>query len=384
LQKLFKFLKIVGQCIIAFFLICLFFQIVLCPSFEKQNPKPFVGNSWYNPYAANGNKMEWQKAIFHAHSKAWGGITNGVGTALNIHKTYDSIGFGVHCVSNYFLIDTTLQHTANYIPAYEHGTGINRTHQLVLGSKSVIWDDYFLPQTFYNKQNILNKLAADSNNIIIINHPSLDAAFDSLDMVYLQNYNCMEVINTQAQSFKLWDAALSSGHSVFIVANDDNHNVNEKYNLGNFYTCVPNIANDSKQILNALRNGNCYAVESNHRDTSYPKLYTATISDTNFVVACDRNADSIFFIGQHGLIKKIINNAAQATYCLQKEDTYIRVKLVFANGQKIFTNPIFRTDKNVINRKAGIRVNKSLEDILKSTGVIILMILLLINKFKKK
>jgi hypothetical protein len=362
---------------------CFIFQIVLCPNYQKQIVKPFAGNNWYNPYA--DSDTEWQKAIFHAHSKAWGGITNGKGSPLNVHKTYDSLLFGVHSVSNYFSIDTHLQTTPKYVSAYEHGTGINRTHQLVLGSKAVVWNDFLLPQTFNNKQYILNKLAADTGNVIIINHPRLDGAYSKADMAYLKNYNCVEVLNPQATSFELYDAALSAGHPVFMVANDDNHDVSVKYNLGNFYTCIPAKASNQYSILQSLKNGNGYAVASNQRDTTFPLLLSAKITDNQYKITCDMVADSIQFIGQNGKIVQLQTGVATANYALQQSDTYIRVMAVFPNGQQIFLNPIFRYETLKLAREPGLLMkNNALLSIVKIMMLLIIGSLLYLTCKKNK
>ncbi len=372
--------------LLAVLLINFIFQDLLCPQYQKPTPIPFAGNNWYNPYANNIN-TGWQKAIFHAHCKAWGGLTNGAGTALNVHKKYEQLGFGVHSVSNYFSIDTTWQHNPKYVTAYEHGTGIRRTHQLVLGSKQVKWIDYLLPQSFSNKQHILNQLASDTNNVVIINHPSLDNAYNSIDMAHLQNYNCIEVLNTQAQSFRLYDAALSSGHAVFMIGNDDNHDIRYTYNLGNFYTCIPGVANSQKDILASLKKGNCYVIESNHKDTSFPKLESAQIINNQYIIQSDLAADSILFIGQNGVTQHVVHNSNKASYDLKPEDTYVRVKMKFKNEQMLYANPIFRYgDTFVFNRKPGTLAHYPyLPNLAKLLGLsIVIFLLYLLNKRKKQ
>ena len=81
-------------------------QFFFCTRFEfKQNPIAFQGKIIYNPYA-NINAANWEKCNFHAHGNAWNGLSNGSGSAADIHRVYDSLNYAVHCVSNYHLIDT--------------------------------------------------------------------------------------------------------------------------------------------------------------------------------------------------------------------------------------------------------------------------------------
>jgi hypothetical protein len=63
-----------------------------------------------------------------------------------------------------------LRIAANYLPTYEHGYNIRKTHQLVLGSSEVPSLDYLFPQTSHNKQHVLSHLAG-SDNMLILNHP---------------------------------------------------------------------------------------------------------------------------------------------------------------------------------------------------------------------
>src|SRR5260370_28216129 len=146
-------------------------QYFFCPQFSFKASAPFSGKLLYNPYESI-HINNWEKCNFHAHTRAWGGLTNGKGTAADIYHVYDSMNYAVHCVSNYEEIDRTFSNTPGFIPAYEHGYGMQKTHQLVLGSKKVYLNDYLFPQTLSNKQNIINCLSSDPDNVVIINPPA--------------------------------------------------------------------------------------------------------------------------------------------------------------------------------------------------------------------
>ena len=127
---------------------------------------------------------------------AWQGITNGNGNASDMYRVYNNLQYGVHAVSNYQLIDTTAQSSPNYIGSYEHGYNTLKTHQLVVGTRSVCWKDYLLPQTVNNKQDIINRIRkTDSSALVIINHPMLRNAYGATDFTKLTQYNCIEVLN---------------------------------------------------------------------------------------------------------------------------------------------------------------------------------------------
>jgi hypothetical protein len=169
-------------------------QYFFSPKFSFETPHPFSGKSFYNPYDSI-HENDWVQCNFHAHTNAWKSFTNGTGTAADIYKIYDSLHYPVHCISDYQKINTDFINTPGYIPAYEHGYNVMKTHQLVLGSRKVAWLDYIFPQTLSNKQDILNHLAADPNNVVIINHPGVQYGYFVSDFKWLTNYNCMEVLS---------------------------------------------------------------------------------------------------------------------------------------------------------------------------------------------
>ena len=211
---------------------------MFCPIYSFAPPRPFTGDSVYNPYAAmaNGN---WVKCNFHAHARSWHGVTNGNGTAADIHRIYGRLGYGVHAVSNYESIDTTFQSSPAYISAYEHGYNLLKTHQLVLNARTVCWKDYLLPQTINNKQNIINRIhETDSNAFISINHPLLRNGYNARDFTLLTKYNCVEVLNPACNSSSLWDVALSAGRPVFVMGDDDMHDVEDSSSIGDFCTWI--------------------------------------------------------------------------------------------------------------------------------------------------
>ncbi|MBC7915221.1 MAG: hypothetical protein H7Y07_13970 [Pyrinomonadaceae bacterium] len=317
-------------------------QFFFCTQFSFKESTPFKGDSVYNPYSLVNSK-HWKKCNFHAHANAWKGITNGEGTASDVHHAYDSLHYNVHCVSNYHSIDTNIQSQANYIPAYEHGYNILKTHQLVLGSQKVCWLDYILPQTLSNKQDILNYLSADTNAVVILNHPAMREGYGEKDFLYLNNFHCMEVLNPAGTSFPQWDAALSAGKPIFIVGNDDIHNVIKKERLGRMCTFVNAEEENKDMVLHALKKGSSYGViigNTQHAD-SIPLLKGLTMSNDTIRIEMDSKAAVISFIGQNGRNLASFSNTEKAQYILQKEDHYARAVITYQNGTGIFLNPVF-------------------------------------------
>jgi len=326
------------------FILCLIVnQYFFCPRFSFKNLNPFSGKAIYNPYESTSSD-HWVKCNFHAHTRAWNGITNGKGTPADVYHAYDSMNYTVHCVSNYQMIDSTLSHIPGYIPAYEHGYNLFKTHQLVLGSHKICWLDYFFPQTLSNKQHILNYLSSDSNNVVIVNHPSLRNSYSASDFEYLTNYNCIEVLRPKAISLEEWDSALSHGRPVFIVGDDDVHDVFSRGQIGKMCTWINVTEINEKTILNALKTGKCYGMMIGNSTKELPLLKLFKINHDTISVEISKVAQEISFIGQNGRLITSYSNTSTAHYILEPEDHYVRPVITFSDNTKIFLNPAFRYD----------------------------------------
>ena len=129
-------------------------------------PIPFQGDSIVNPYqGTNGNNV--QVANFHAHTK--NGFLNGKGSPIDVYAKYDSIGVDIHPVSQYHNIDTSGLSNTGYIPVYEHGYNIGKTHQLIIGANRVINKDFvFFQQTGNTRTTLLRFKQCCSTNSSLI------------------------------------------------------------------------------------------------------------------------------------------------------------------------------------------------------------------------
>jgi hypothetical protein len=268
------------------------------------------------------------------------------------------LGYDVSCVSDYHKINDAYRDEPNYIPSYEHGYNILKTHQLVLGGDDIVFLDYFFPQTLSNKQDILNKIGSDAASAVIINHPSIRNGYKEEDFKYLNNYHCMEVVSPYQTSFSYWDAALSSGKPVFIVANDDIHNVYNMRSMGRHCTWVNVDTITQTEILKQLKNGNSYAMlVADWKDTDdevrtkrlrneLPFLQSFTVVDSLIQLELSESAQQIQFFGQNG---KLLSNTFQekiVKYAIQSADTYIRTVVTFKDGTQMMLNPVFRYQDN--------------------------------------
>jgi len=329
--------------LISFIIWLIIRQYLFCPSFSFKDPQPFSGKLFYNPYDSI-NPDHWVKCNFHAHTNAWFGLTNGKGTAKNVYHVYDSMNYGVHCVSDYQSINKTYENTPGYIPVYEHGYNLQKAHQLVLGSHDVKWLDYIFPQTLNNKQDVLNCLV-DSGNVVFVNHPLSYHGYKASDFKYLTNYQCIEALSRYALSVNCWDTALSNGRPVFIVGNDDEHDIFAEYCLGKMCTYINVSSTDQKTVLNALKTGEGYGVILGNYKKIIPVLNSLKLSGDTIRLKMSEPANRISFIGQNGKLLEAQENNSSALYVIKQEDHYIRTVIDYPSGTRIFLNPVFRYNK---------------------------------------
>ena len=328
-------------------------QYVFCPTFSFPATKPFSGNNIYNPYQ-DIDSIDVVVGNFHAHSRIWKGLTNGVGDASDIWRRYDSMGYRFHAVSQYHYIDSFEQNAVNYIGAYEHGLNLKKTHQLVLGAKHVVWKDYFFPQTIDNKQQIIEKIAEDPNVIIVLNHPGMRNGYKANDFKKLFNYDFIEILNPQAQSFAQWDSALSNGHAVFGLADDDVHDVFNNEIIGRYYNIIYSSHGSKEGLINALRKGSAISVwapeiktqsledKKNKIEENKKILQSVYFIRDSLSLQFSKKMDTVKLIGNHGKLIKSEHAVASFSYKLLSDDSYVRVEYVSYDGTRFYMNPFFR------------------------------------------
>ena len=343
-------------------------QYLLCPHYSFTDPRPFHGEKIVNPYAdANFNDVS--TANFHAHTKSWGGLTNGKGSSSDVWQRYDSLGHTFHALSQYHKIDTFNKGKQNYVPVYEHGYNLKKTHQLVIGAKRVVWKDYIFPQTLHNKQFILHEMAKDTNNLVVLNHPAVRSGYDVNDLKLLHYYDHIELLNPSAQSFAHWDTALTAGKKIFVVGNDDNHNIFNDNAIGRFTTLIFGAASDSKKMIDRMKKGQSVAVwlPQIHNETLESKrskllnlrslISGISLIDSMLAINLSKPVAEIRVIGHHGKLKLKQGNISSLTFPFSQNDAYLRVELYLEDGTKLYLNPIFRDMANGIQGRNLIATN---------------------------
>ncbi len=330
------------------------FQYLTCPVYRFPEPKPFSGDLIFNPYKGMDSTV-WRRANFQVQSHVWGGITDGrKNTNEIIDSIYRELDYDIIATSDYQKINYWGQEKKSYIPVYEHGYGIFKNHQVLLGSKKVNWADFPVYQNLNHKQHIINILRKN-NELIYIAHPGLRGAYEPEDMKYLTGYEGLEVLNYVIVSKAHWDSALSAGHYVTIMGNDDSHDVSQPLEVGHRCTYINSPSLDGDSIMAALRTGRAFGAdifrtpdetiaEKAVKAKQIARLDYVQLAGDTLKVGVSKAASTFKFIGQDGVVKSETEGGSSASYVIRPEDTYIRTEIIFPDKNVFYLNPVIRFD----------------------------------------
>lgn len=378
-------------CIFVLILIALIAQFVANPKYTFPEPHPFRGDYLYNPYRGM-DSTKWKKANFHVHTRSYLGMTNGADSNQFLDRFYKYFGYDIIGISDYQRINTFESKNRWFIPVYEHGYQYYKNHQLVLNAKKICWIDYFFYQTLSNKQFIIDRLKKDTSVILTINHPALRQGYSFNDFKYLSNYNCLEIANNERLFTSYYDTILSAGHPVFIMADDDAHNLT-KINEGCHSFNLINTGLTKDSILQALKTGRSVGV--NFNISSYktneekkatlqklPEIKSVALKNDTLFVSLNKPVKTIKFIGQNGSERKSIADNTAGTYLFDKQDTYIRTEIECDDGTIYFLNPVFRYNGKQLTDYFPVH-NATKTWLLRSVIIVMLLLIFIIRKYRK-
>ena len=312
------------------------------PIYRFPAPSVFTGAHFLNPYASLVGT--WQRANLHAHGRAWSGLTNGQQSDEDVVKRYQSLGYSVAGISDYERIAAL--HGVPTIPLYEHGYNVGKHHQLAIGAHSVEWFDFLLWQSLSHEQYVIDRVAKTAD-LVAIAHPSLRDAYSLDDLQQLTGYDLMEVVNSSSNVDDVWDAALSTGHMVWGLANDDTHDINDRRRTAVAWNMINAPTPSTSDVVDALRAGRTYAVSRVKRADSLPPMETVVtnvgMTDSRLLVTCDGVPSTFVFVGQNGEIRKTVKNVVSADYTFDPDDTYIRT-VIRSPRTTMYLNPVLRYD----------------------------------------
>jgi hypothetical protein len=344
--------------LILYFLIALFLVVtveyLISPVYIFPEPVAFSGRQLFNPYDGIDSNY-WRKGNFQIQSEAWGGITDGrKNTNEAIDSIYGLLGYDIITTSDYQKINRHGEGSDIYIPVYEHGYGIHKNHHVMIGADKVIWTDYPVFQTMHHKQHMVNILRPTCE-LVFIAHPKLRLGWAAEDMTWLTNYDGIEVLNGYRVSIEHWDAALSAGKNVRILADDDAHDISNINEVGRYCTFIYSPVLTGDGIVDAMRDGKAFGAsiyrvwgepmdEKIKKANSLPKLTKVELNGDTLTVAVNKTAAIFRFIGQEGVVLDSAMNTGEARYQIKESDTYVRTEIHFPNQTAYYLNPVIRYD----------------------------------------
>lgn len=245
---------------------------------------------------------------------------------------------------------------------YEHGYNLQKSHQLIIGKDLVVeWRDFIFPQTFNQKQHILNLLAKDKNMLVAIAHPGIRNGYSLNDMKLLQNYHLLEGLRPRFNFLNYWDTALAYGHPITLIGSDDFHNISDINEIGNHLTILFSNPTDLKLFNSKLLHGQSAVASLNHLPYSSIAERRKKIARLqNMIDQIDFSRDTMFIYlnekatiswkSNNGLVKQSYNKSKDF-YVPKLIDRYVRLEVITTDGISIYFNPLYRTiDGNSIDR----------------------------------
>jgi len=351
----FYFGRVMAGIGIALLLVILYVYLSV-PTYSFKEPRPFSGEYLYNPYQ-DMNPDQWKKYHFHCHSRRYFGMTNGrKSKEVLIDSVYQALGYDHYGISDYMGINEHGAEKEGYIPTYEHGYGLFRkTHQICIGAEKVYWPDFLFMQNLNMKQHMINKLG-ERCRFVMPAHASFTTGYKVNEMVLLSNYRLLEVLNPYGNAFEHWDKALSNGHRVYALGDDDTHDITDEHEVCRNFTMINTPDLDPEHVYEALDKGLCYAVEFDNwyyyplaldykvkdaRSLGY-LTQAQLVGDTLMISTSAEIMKEVLFIGQDGKVLKAEEDIPTAYYVIQPEDTYVRTRIDLNGRHFLYLNPVTR------------------------------------------
>ena len=332
----------------------LILQFVVNSKYTFPEPHPFQGKYIYNPYRNIDNK-KWERANFHAHTMKFLDPAKKVArSTFVLDSLYRSFGYDIIGISDYQSINNYEIKNKWFVPEYEHGYQYYKNHQLVLNAKKISWLDYPFRQTLCNKQFVIDRLKKDTTALIAIVHPAYRKALSNYDFRYLANYNCLEIANHERLFTEFYDTILSNGHPVFVMADDDSHELTNIKDVCSSFNLI-NTDPDKDSILKALRIGRSIGVKFNISSyktneekraalSKLPEINSINFNNDTLTIKLSQLVKTIKFLGQQGVEKIRITDSSMGSCFFSNQDTYIRTEIECYDGTIYFLNPLFRWD----------------------------------------
>lgn len=322
------------------------------PVYQFPEPSPFRGARFYNPYEQL--RGQWRRANLHAHGQAWGGLTNGQQPSQHVADTYKSLGYDIAGVSNYHAI--AAHDGIDTLPLYEHGYNIRKRHQLAIGAHRVDWLDFPIWQSRSQQQFVIDRVGRTAD-LVGLTHPDSRSAYSLDDLTHLSGYHYIEVVNGPFESTAAWDAALSSGHAVWAMGNDDTHDTGDPRRTAAAWTMIDAASTRSHDVIPALRAGRAIAVarSTSADETAGMDVVVTRVEMTGdtLSIATQGEPSDIEIVADGGQPRAAAVGVHDITYTFAPRDSYARA-VIRTPRTTIFLNPIIRDDDGVLPSRGAV------------------------------
>jgi hypothetical protein len=192
-----------------------------------------------------------------------------------------------------------------------------------------------------------------ANGVPHVNHPNFQWAITGDDLMRVERYKLFEIYNGHHQVNNLggggvpgmeevWDRLLSSGRTVYGIADDDAHVFKQPGNPnvagpGRAWVVVRAERLAARPIVEALERGDFYA-------STGVELADYQVTDKAVTVAIREQPYSKYrvqFIGKNSQVLKEVTSSP-ATYSFTGDERYVRAKVFESNGRVAWTQPVIR------------------------------------------
>ena len=352
-----KIIRWTCKCIVSLILAIILAVVATSVSvvYDFAEPKPFSGEDIFNPYTNFDKNIGWSRANFHTHTRVEGLLNECEYSPEQTIEAYAPYGYQVITLSNHNKITP---HPTADTRVYEHGYNLAKFHKLVFGAEKVWGFDNLLPIFPFQKQMQLDRLAAQSD-IVVLNHPLRTHTMTDGQLSKIDGYDIIELDSGKCTENEYWDAALSAGRYSFGVANDDLHHPERSHAIAvrSNMLCTP--SSEYSDICRTLLSGCFYAMRTPdygggkwdvkaEKNRSIPYVNNIGVTDCGEIfVTLSNVADSIKVTGQNHTTLAVIENADSLGYAMLPADSYGRFTAYFSDGEVIYTNPFARYDAEV-------------------------------------
>jgi len=318
-----------------------------CPVHRFPQAQPFHGARWYNPYAAITPTTRWRKVNLHVHGRAWSGLTNGRGSADDVLRHYEELGYDAAPVSNYQTITRSSSDDGRSLTVYEQGFNLRKVHFLAVDARRVDWLDYPLLQGRDEEQHRIDRLRA-SAGLVIIAHPRLRHAVPDADLRVLTGYTAIEIGSNASQGEDAWNVALDAGRPVWGVANDDSHDATMPNEAGGYWSMIASPSNDGAHLVAALVAGRAYAVFGSRGQADVALTSLSIVGDT-MSVAFDGAPADLQLIGPGGRVLAETRATSDARWTLPCDAGWVRV-IARTPTTQLSLEPVLRSETGALPR----------------------------------